>query len=263
MHQYFNINYEFDKAEVDRRIEQQIRSGAPDYICVADGVILNTANRKPDYLKVINGGMFAICDSGYVPLYLKWIYGMHVEQYTGSQIFEHIVRSRKYRMYFMGTSTKTLEGLRQHLLQLNPDVADMTFDALPFRRVEDFDYEEIARKVEADGADIIWVSLGAPKQEYFMSRLKPHLKSGVMIAVGAAFKFYSGGVATQRAPQWMIDAHLEFVHRIVKEPKKQIKRCSWIVAQLPSMMLDEWKKKRKNNRKARKHALSKKNPSRK
>lgn len=75
MHQYFNINYEFDKAEVDRRIEQQIRSGAPDYICVADGVILNTANRKPDYLKVINGGMFAICDSGYVPLYLKWIYG--------------------------------------------------------------------------------------------------------------------------------------------------------------------------------------------
>ena len=62
--------------------------------------------------------------------------------------------------------------------------------------------------------DIIWVALGAPKQEIFMNRLKPHLKKGVAIAIGAAFNFYSGMAdAPQRCPEWMRKCHLEFVHR--------------------------------------------------
>lgn len=103
MNTYFNIRYEFDKQLVTKSIAQQIRRKA-DYICVADGVVLNTANLNPEYLKVVNGGMFSICDSSYVPLYIRWIYGIQYEQYCGSQIFIDIIRSRKYRMIFMGTS---------------------------------------------------------------------------------------------------------------------------------------------------------------
>ena len=51
-----------------------------------------------------------------------------------------------------------------------------------------------------------------------MDRLKPHLKRGVMIAVGAVFKFYSG-VEARRAPKWIIKWHLEFVYRIFREPR--------------------------------------------
>lgn len=120
----------------------------------------------------------------------------------------------------MGTSSKILSGLKEHLTKMNPDVESMCFYDLPFRDVQDFDYPAIARMVEEDKADIIWVALGAPKQEIFMNLLKPHLKHGVMIAVGAAFKFYSG-VDTKRAPKWMVKHHLEFVHRIFCEPKKQ------------------------------------------
>lgn len=145
---------------------------------MADGVILDTANRDSNYLKVVNGGMFSICDSSYVPLYLKWIYGIRYQQYCGSQIFMDIIRMRKYRMIFMGTSQATLNGLKQKLTEVNPDVAGMQFIELPYRKVDEFDYEEIARTIEKDGADIIWVALGAPKQEIFMSKLKPHLKRG-------------------------------------------------------------------------------------
>ena len=84
--------------------------------------------------------------------------------------------------------------------------------------VEEFDYANIAKEIETDEADIIWIALGAPKQEYFMDRLKPHLKRGVMIAVGAVFKFYSG-VEARRAPKWIIKWHLEFVYRIFREPR--------------------------------------------
>lgn len=216
-----------------------------DYICVADGVILNNANRKPEYLKVVNGGMFSICDSGYVPLYIKWLYGIKYQQYCGSMIFKDLVASQKYRMFFMGTNTKVLEGLRQNLMLLNPTVKDMGFYELPFRSVEDFDYPAIAKMVNEDGADVIWVALGAPKQEIFMSKLKPYLKRGVMIAVGAAFKFYSG-MDEKRAPKWMLERHLEFVYRIFSDPKKQLKRCGWIVLTLPGLLFGEWKRKNKN-----------------
>jgi N-acetylglucosaminyldiphosphoundecaprenol N-acetyl-beta-D-mannosaminyltransferase len=239
---YFQIHYEFDRARVHQAIADRVERPGADYICVADGVILNNANRKPSYLDVINDGMFSICDSSYVPLYLRWIYGVRYQQYSGSQIFEDVVKSRRYRMMFLGTSEKVLAGLKETLTVWNPDVADMQFVELPFRKVEAFAYEDIARMIEADGADIIWVALGAPKQEYFMHYLKPHLKHGVMIAVGAAFKFYSG-TEEKRAPQWMVRAHLEFVYRIAQAPKKQLKRCGWIVLTLPKLLWQEWRRK--------------------
>lgn len=72
---------------------------------------------------------------------------------------------------------------------------------------------------------------------------KPHLSHGVMIAVGAAFKFFSG-VDTSRAPQWMVRNHLEFVHRLGKEPRKQFSRCFDIVRTLPGLLYGEWRRKR-------------------
>ena len=76
----------------------------------------------------------------------------------------------------------------------------------------------------------------------------PDLRLGdVMIAIGAAFNFYSGlSDAPQRCPAWMRKLHLEFVHRIFKEPKKQIKRCWGIVNTLPAIFNKERKVKKQN-----------------
>lgn len=244
---YFDINYEFDRDEVHSRIARQVACRRPDYICVADGVILDNVHRMDRYRQVVNGGMFSICDSSYVPLYIKMIYGERKRQYTGCEILRDVVSSRRYRMAFMGSRTAVLEGLRNYLATLNPDVADMLFYELPFRDVEDFDYEAIARMLSEDGADIIWLALGAPKQEYFMHHLKPYLDHGVMIAVGAAFKFYSG-VAVRRAPDWMLSHHLEFVYRLYTEPGKQLRRCRRILGTLPIVLHSEWKKKRRQEK---------------
>lgn len=247
MNTYFNIRCEFDKTEVHNAIAHQIASGRADYICVADGVILNTVNRDEAYRRVVDGGMFAICDSSYVPLYLRLLYGRRYSQYCGSDIFRDIVSQRRYRMAFLGTNQVTLDALREQLGRLNPDVGQMLFYELPFCAVDDFDYPAIARMLAADGADIVWVALGAPKQEIFMSKLKPHLEHGVMIAVGAAFKFFSGQ-GERRAPQWMLRHHLEFVYRIFSQPRKQLRRCTLIVATLPSLLFHEWRRKKVKQR---------------
>lgn len=243
MERYFNINYEFEVAEVHKRIEEQLQKNEANYICVADGVILNTANRHLDYLDIINGGMFSICDSSWVPIFVKWIYGRERKHYCGSDIFRDIVSSGKYRMLFMGAKTETLRALQKELVKMNPAVKDMTFYELPFLDVDKFDYPKIGEMVNNDGADIVWVSLGAPKQERFMNYLRPYLNRSVEIAVGAAFKFYSG-LEERRAPKWMLDLHLEFLFRIFIEPKKQLRRCSLILITLPRLLWEEWRRKK-------------------
>lgn len=236
---YFNINYEFDRIKVHETIE----AAEKGYICVADGVVASTANRDETYLEAVNGGMFSICDSSWIPLYIKSIYGIRYSQYCGSDIFRDIVGSRKYRMAFVGTDRQTLDALKEKLKAVNPDVEGMSFIELPFRKVEEFDYKEIAGMLDADGAKIIWVALGAPKQERFMHMLLPYLNSGVMIGVGAVFNFFSGRQES-RCPEWMHKCHLEFVYRIFQNPRKQLKRCWLILSTLPRLYFEERKKKR-------------------
>ena len=245
MEKYFDIRYKFNVPSVHETIDEHISNGKAGYICVADGNILTMVHNDENYRSVIDESIFSICDSSWVPKFVKWIYGYDRNHYCGSDIFIDIVRSRKYRMMFLGTKQNVLNALQQNLAKENPDVADMTFKELPFCSVDEFDYENIAKEIELDGADIVWVALGAPKQEIFMNRLKPHLKQGVMIAIGAAFNFYSGlSDAPQRCPAWMRKMHLEFVHRIFKEPKKQIRRCWGIITTLPRIFNKERRRKK-------------------
>ncbi len=237
MEQYFNINYEFDINTVHNRIEEQLRQGTPGYICVADGNILCMVHRDKEYRNIINNSIFSICDSSWVPIFLKWLYGKQPPHYCGSDIFIDLIRKHKHRMIFLGTSQTTLNALRENLAKENPAITDMTFLELPYCTVHEFDYPSIARQINDDNADIIWIALGAPKQEIFMNKLQPHLKKGVAIAVGAVFNFYSGlSDAPQRCPRWMRRLHLEFLHRIFKEPRKQINRCWGIITTLPQIL---------------------------
>lgn len=246
METFFNIRYEFNRTSVLDEIDNAIQVGTSGYVCVADANVVTNAFNDLNYAAVLNEGLFAISDSSWIPVFIRWIYGKKYSHYCGSMIFEDIVRSRKYRMLFLGAHQKMLDALQRNITQtMNPDVRDMTFVELPFCDVELFDYEGIAKLINSDGADIIWVGLGAPKQERFMNKLKPHLKKGVMIAVGAVFKFYSGQ-EEKRAPNWILRCKLEFLYRIFQEPKKQFKRCVKIIRTIPLMLFTEWRNKSKN-----------------
>jgi N-acetylglucosaminyldiphosphoundecaprenol N-acetyl-beta-D-mannosaminyltransferase len=235
---YFHISYEFDPATVKERIAQQVAEEGTGYVCVADANILQHVHNDLDYRKVVEGAMFSICDSSWVPVFLKWIHGIERSQYCGSSIFKDVIEMKQYRQFFMGASASMLKALKENLIKIDPAIKDMTFYELPFCNVEDFDYPAIAEMVNRDNPDIIWVALGAPKQEIFMSKLNPYLKRGVQIAVGAAFKFYSG-VEEKRAPAWMRRSKLEFLYRVYADPKKQFARCKQIVYSLPRILREE------------------------
>ena len=243
MEKYFYINYEFNPLVVQEGIAQRIAEKGTGYVCVADANILQQVHNDLNYRKVVEGAMFSICDSSWVPVFLKWIYGIDRSQYYGSMIFKDLIEMKRYRHLFIGTSTRVLNALKDNLMVMDPAIKGMTFYEPPFCDVEDFNYPAIAEMINRDNPDIIWVALGAPKQEIFMSKLQPYLKRGVQIAVGAAFKFYSG-LDEKRAPAWMRRSKLEFLYRIYAEPKKQFARCKQIVLTLPGIIREESRRKR-------------------
>lgn len=243
MKKYFDINFEFSKDMMFETIQHIVSTNQKGYICATDGVILSTVNVNASYREIINNAIFSTCDSKWITKYIKWIYGKRYKQYNGSQIFKDIIHSKKYKMMFIGASKNVLDALRENLIVIDKNIQNMPFSELPFCNIEEFDYESIAQDINRYNPDIIWVSLGAPKQEFFMARLTPYLNRGVMIAVGAVFNFFSGTV--KRAPQWMIDKNIEFLYRIKTEPRKQIMRCFFILSSLPSILYKEYRKKKK------------------
>lgn len=243
--EYFNIGFVFDHDEVDSIIEDHIYNDKAGYVCSLDGNNFAIAMNDADHLKVINSAIVNNCDSTWVPTMVNRLYGTNYSNYCGADLFLDYIGRKKYKQFFLGSSRKVLDGLKTEMAKIDPKISDMHFEELPFRKVEDFDYQSIADMINKVAPDIIWVSLGAPKQEQFMYRLQPYLKRGVMFGFGAIFNFYSGlDDAPKRAPQWMIKLHLEFLYRIFAEPKKQLKRCSNIIKTLPRVYKEEKRKSR-------------------
>jgi N-acetylglucosaminyldiphosphoundecaprenol N-acetyl-beta-D-mannosaminyltransferase len=147
-------------------------------------------------------------------------------------------------MMFLGALENTLQALKERLSAIDERIASMPFVSLPFLDVSKFNYPEIAQEIKQQDPDLIFISLGMPKQEFFMHKLYPYLDKGILIGVGAAFKFHSGLSNQKRAPRWMIRSKMEWIHRILSEPKKQIKRCSLIASTMPFIFIKEYKKKK-------------------
>ena len=241
---YFNINFEFDKDKVNETIQDCIEKGISGYVCSLDGNNLIVANENSFHSQAVNGATVNLCDSAWTPLLINIIYGTNYKNYTGADLFLEYVRLKRYRQFFLGSTPEILSGLKTELSKIDPAISEMKFETLPFQKVEEFDYPQIAKMINEDNPDIIWVSLGAPKQEQFMYLLKPFLNKGVMFGFGAIFNFNSGDNVQKRAPEWIVRLRMEWLFRTFQEPKRMGKRYWKIFLTYPQLMRDEIKRKR-------------------
>lgn len=242
---YFNVRIEFDHDKLDQTIFDAIEKGIPGYVCSVESNNLTVANTSNDFLRVLNGALVNNCDGSILAKILAWVHNEEIDRYIGADIFDKYVAMGRYRQFFLGNTEEVLAGLKENLSKIDPKIAGYRFETLPFRAVEDFDYEGIAKMINDDNPDIIWVSLGAPKQEMFMARLKPYLNRGVMFGFGAIFNFNAGVGGVVRAPKWMLKLRLEWLHRALEQPKKNIPRYWRFIKALPKMIYKEKKMLRK------------------
>lgn len=137
--------------------------------------------------------------------------------------FQEFSASRpELRHFYLGGSPKLLESV-VHAAKLKcPGISISGYHSPPFREWTPEDRQEILRNIADSGANVIWVGLGCPKQETWIAENLSHASPGVFMAVGAAFAFYVGTV--KRAPLWMQKCGIEWIHRLISEPRRLWKR---------------------------------------
>ena len=236
----FDIKIEFDHSILHWIIESCAKEGRKGYICFTDANVLSIARSDDNYLKILQNAMINSCDGGSIATIVNRIHHTNVRAYNGPDLFEHYIEKTEFRQLLLGNTEEKFKEIVKELNCRGLSSDHIAHLDVPFARVEEFDYQSIANKINDINPDFIWVSLGAPKQERFMSKLLPYVNRGVLFGIGAAFNFYVGEIVQ---PKFHIGAfRFIWLDRIYREPKKQLKRCWKIVKAIPLLYLDEKKR---------------------
>lgn len=237
----FGLNIEFDRNIFDDVISTRIKEQRKGYVCVIDGNVLTMTYKNIAYQNIVNSACVNTCDGSSIAMMANWIYKTKCGVFNGPQLFEEYIE-KDYRQIILGNTEDIFENVKIKL-QERGIKNDLFHLSLPFLDVENFDYPTIAQEINRIKPDIIWVSLGAPKQEVFMSKIQPYLDRGIMFGIGAAVNFYTGAY---KIPSFKIN-NFSFIwlKRMFTEPKKQIKRVKGYISIFPFLFIDEIRKNRK------------------
>jgi N-acetylglucosaminyldiphosphoundecaprenol N-acetyl-beta-D-mannosaminyltransferase len=126
-----------------------------------------------------------------------------------------------YRHYFYGSTEETLQKLHEILERDYPGIQVVGMYSPPFRSMTEDEDKDIVKRINEAKTDFLWVGLGAPKQEKWMAAHQGKVQ-GLMVGVGAAFDYFAGNIS--RAPEWMQKNNLEWLYRLMQDPKRLLKR---------------------------------------
>jgi N-acetylglucosaminyldiphosphoundecaprenol N-acetyl-beta-D-mannosaminyltransferase len=202
-----------------------ICSNERNYICITDVHTVIEAQADPQFRAILNNSFMTTPDgmplvwvgkirghSGirrvYGPDYLMAICGVSVR--------------RGYRHFLYGGKAGVAERLAVRLLEQFPGLEICGTYTPAFRPLTPSEEVELEERVARAKPDIFWVGLGSPKQERFMAKYCGRLDTKLMVGVGAAFDIHAGIV--KEAPRWMKSAGLQWLHRLVQEPRRLWKR---------------------------------------
>jgi N-acetylglucosaminyldiphosphoundecaprenol N-acetyl-beta-D-mannosaminyltransferase len=129
---------------------------------------------------------------------------------------------RGWRCFFYGGKPGVPELLKEKLVARFPGLNIVGTYSPPFRELTAEEEAQVCAMINAAKPDIVWVGLGAPKQDIWMYQHRGGLDVAVMHGVGAAFDFLTGRV--RQAPRWMMNAGLEWLFRLLREPRRLWKR---------------------------------------
>lgn len=239
---YFSIKLQFDHAVLHETIVNTIKNNGKGYVCVVDANVLTMAQKNEEYKDVINNALINTCDGSSIAWLAGLIHKKQFKAYNGPELFENYIEL-DYNQLLLGSTQDTIDKIKLKLQEKNISWQYLHSMPLPFLDVNNFDYKTIANTINDINPDIIWVSLGAPKQELFMKKILPYLNRGVLFGIGAAFNFYTGEIPL---PSFQI-GRLRFIwlSRLFAEPKKLIKRLIPYVLIIPRLIISELKTSRK------------------
>jgi N-acetylglucosaminyldiphosphoundecaprenol N-acetyl-beta-D-mannosaminyltransferase len=227
--------------DVVSRMEEWIkRRDACRYIAVTDMHSLMQAQHAESFKRILLDADLVVPD-GFPLVWLGRRKGIALRRRVyGPELMERFCEestAQGYRHFFYGGAQGVAEDLSIRLTARFPALQIAGTYCPPFRPLTQQEDEQVVSMINGVRADVVWVGLGAPKQERWMSEHQRRLNAPVLVGVGAAFDFHTGRIA--QAPLWMREHGLEWLFRLSREPGRLWRRYLIYGTQFVALVLLE------------------------
>ena len=188
----------------------------------------NVARKDQLFAEALTKGDYLIPDGMSVVKACKWLdaKSQPKERIAGADLFEFEMNKLNEKggtVMFMGSSEKTLAKIVQQAAKVYPNLKVVTYSPPYKPEFNDEDNKDIINAINTANPDLLWIGMTAPKQEKWTyshwNDLHIHCHVGT---IGAVFDFFAGN--TKRAPQWWQEHGLEWLYRLIKEPRRMWRR---------------------------------------
>jgi N-acetylglucosaminyldiphosphoundecaprenol N-acetyl-beta-D-mannosaminyltransferase len=210
--------------EAVQRVAGWAKNGDSRVVCICNAHSVVTATQQPSFRRALSNADMATPDGAPVAWMLRRQGANGQTRVSGPDLMAEYMAyaaSHHESVFLFGSTQTTLQSLQTQLLSRWPTLQIAGAVSPPFRALTTEEDDAIVRQMNVSGARTVWVSLGCPKQEQWMSGHRGRV-SAVMLGVGAAFDFHAGTVP--RAPAWLRNNGLEWLHRLVSEPRRLWRR---------------------------------------
>jgi N-acetylglucosaminyldiphosphoundecaprenol N-acetyl-beta-D-mannosaminyltransferase len=191
------------------------------WIAVTSSHGLVEAHKNSDFKAILRSADLSVPDGKWTARAAGKKAACPPKQVRGTDLlmgFLALAEKRGYTSFFYGDTERVLEVLRKNLGEKFPGLKIVGAHSPPFRELTPAEDEQITRLINQANPDVLWVGLGLPKQERWIYAHRDKLNVPVTVAVGAAFKFASGGV--KNAPAWIRELGFEWLWRFFHEPRR-------------------------------------------
>ena len=205
-------------------IVEQIDELQGNFICLSNVHTTVMSQKDEEYRNIQNSAFLALPDGSPLSLVQRLRGYRMAEQVAGPDLMAELwkaTENTEISHYFYGSTPETIEALEKNLKKEYPGIKIAGMEAPPFRPLTEVEDAEAVARINQSGAAIVWVGLGAPKQEKWMYEHRGKVNA-LMLGVGAGFDFHAGTV--KRAPAWMRKHYLEWLYRLIQDPKRLWKR---------------------------------------
>lgn len=213
-----------DWDEALRRLLAWSRERRSRVVCICNVHSVVTARQDPAFAAVLREAEMCTPDGAPVAWMLRRLGHAGQPRINGPDLmWRYCARAAAAgeSIYLYGGSDETLRLLQQRLVEAFPGLKIAGAHSPPFRALSAEEDAAAVDAINASGAGTVWVSLGCPKQELWMQAHRGRVHAA-MLGVGAAFDYHAGTI--RRAPPWAQRAGLEWLHRLLSEPRRLWKR---------------------------------------
>jgi N-acetylglucosaminyldiphosphoundecaprenol N-acetyl-beta-D-mannosaminyltransferase len=211
-------------AEQISQICRWAKTKASKVVCCANVHMVIEAYRDQEFSKQLEQADLITADGMPLVWYTKKRAGIALERVAGMDLLPALCQQaakENLKLFFVGSTQEVLLLIKQRLSNDYPQLQLVGLLAPPFRALSLQEETELVEKINASGAELVFVSFGCPKQEKWMLRNRNKIKA-VMVGVGGAFPVFAG--KQKRAPLWMQKIGLEWLYRLMKEPRRLLRR---------------------------------------